>query len=197
MLPDAALPSGLGTARDLCFDHANELINVYGRYRTKFSFKYNCGLSVAPPYVVAFTLVPQLGSNLGASEPFTNACRYMREYVPKLDVLRYSLRSLEALALIYKVQIPPEALQYFQDLDIDDAALENVPVTLMTTELPPTPVSQSPSLSQEVNKPKPKIEAESMRELLARWGNLKLHTPGQGESPDTAKHMPLKYTHTK
>jgi hypothetical protein len=197
VLPDAALPSGLGTARDLCFDHANELINVCGRYRTKFSFKYNCGSSVAHPYVVAFTLVPQLGSNPRASEPFTNACRYMREYVPKLDVLRYSLRSLEALALIYKVQIPPEALPYFQDLDIDDAALENVPITLMTTELPPTQVSQAPSRSQEVNKLKLKIEAESMRELLARWGNLKLHTPGLSESPDPAKHRPLQYSHTK
>lgn len=195
MLPDVALPSGLGTAKNLCFDHANELINASGQYRTRFSFKYNCGFSTAYPYVVAFTLVSQLDSNPYASEPFTKACQYMWEYVPKLDVLRYSLRSLEALALIYNVQIPPEALQYFQDLDIDNAVMENVPITLMTSELPPTQMSQSRSPSTEVNKAKLKIEAESMRELLAKWVNLRLSTPGPGDqlaSPGTAsKHMLL------
>lgn len=120
----------------------------------------------------------------------------MWEYVPKLDVLRYALRSLEALALIYKVQIPPEALHYFQDLDIDNAVMENVPITLITSELPPTQISQSRSPSTEVNKAKLKIEAESMRELLAKWVDLRLSTPGPGDPlakrPGTAsKHMLL------
>jgi hypothetical protein len=60
----------------------------------------------------------------------------------KLDVLRYSLRSLETLALLHNVQIPPDALQYFQDLEIDDTVLENVPITLMTAELPPLQTSE-------------------------------------------------------
>jgi hypothetical protein len=106
--------------------------------------------------------------------------------VPNLDLLRYSLRSLEALALLHKVRIPPNALQYFQDLDIDDGVLENVPITLMTAELPPnqTPDTSSSS-SQNVNKVKLKIEAESMRELLARWNDLTvraLSSSGQSAS---------------
>jgi hypothetical protein len=96
------------------------------------------------------------------------------------------LRSLEALALLHKVRIPPNALQYFQDLDIDDGVLENVPITLMTAELPPnqTPDTSSSS-SQNVDKVKLKIEAESMRELLARWNDLTvraLSSSGQSAS---------------
>jgi hypothetical protein len=196
-----ALPSGLGTAKDLCFEHANELINVSGQYRTKFSFKYNCGFSTAYPYVVAFTLVPQLGSNPRASEHFTKACQYIWEYVPKLDVLRYSLRALEALALIYNVQIPSDALQYFQDLDIDDTVLENVPITLVTTELPPPQLSQLRSSSrEEINQAKLKIDAESMRDLLARWSSLRLRMSGsrcQLASADPAsQQMPLQHSNT-
>jgi hypothetical protein len=190
VLPDVTLPTELGTPRDLCFKHANELLSASSQYRTKFSFKYNCGVTTAYPYVVAFTLVSQLGDNPRASEPFTKACQYMWEYMPKLDVLRYSLRSLETLALIYKVQIPPDALQYFQDLEIDDAVLENIPSTLMTAELPPQMSESRNSSNEEVNKTKLKIEAESMRELLARWNDLTLHASGSGiqvTSPDPVK----------
>ena len=173
------LPNGLGTPRDLCFKHANALISASGQYRTKFSFKYNCGFITAAPYVVAFTLLPQLDGSTRVAEPFTKACQCLREFVPKLDVLRYSLRSLEALALLHSVQIPPDALQNFQDLDIDDAALENVPITLMTAELPPIETAETAdSSNKEVNKAKLKIEAESMRELLARWNDLTLRMPG-------------------
>jgi hypothetical protein len=123
--------------------------------------------------VVAFTLVSQLDDSTRVAEPFTKACQYMWEYVPKLDVLRYSLRSLEALALIHKVQIPSDAVQYFQDLDIDDGVLENVPITLMVAELPPIQTPEmTHSSSEEVNKAKLKMKAETMRELLARWNDL-------------------------
>lgn len=171
------LPNGLGTPRDLCFAHATDLLLASSQYRLKFSFKYNCGIALAYPYLVAFTLIPQLGANPGAAEPFSKACQYMWETVPRLNVARYSLRSLEALALIHRVQIPPEALPYLQDLDIDDAALDNVPSTLMTAELPPTPTPLSPNSPNDATQPKPKIEAESMRELLARWNDLTLRTP--------------------
>ena len=178
------LPNGFGTPKDLCFEHASELISVAGQYRTKFSFKYNCGLTSAAPYVVAFTLLPQLDHSTRVAEPFTKACQYMREHVPRLDVLRYSLRSLEALALLHNFHIPPDALQYFEGLGIDDASLANVPCTLVTVELPPPPPTmRSPSSSAEdVRKVKGKIEAESMRELLARWNDLNLQTPGLSSS---------------
>lgn len=164
------------------------MLSASTQYRTKFSFKYNCGITTAYPYVAAFTLVPQLGENPRAAEPFTKACQYMWEYMTKLDILRYSLRALEVLTLIHRVPIPPDALQYFQDLDIDDAILENLPSTLMTTELPSTHAFRSQNSSNdEVNKIQPKIEAESMRELLARWNDLTLRSPGSGiqvASPD-------------
>ena len=179
LLPDVTLPNRLGTPKELCFEHASELISVAGQYRAKFSFKYNCGLTTAAPYVVAFTLLPQLDHSTRVAEPFTKACQYMREYVPRLDVLRYSLRALEALALLHNFHIPPDALQYFEGLGIDDASLENVPCTLVTVELPPPPTMGSPSSSPEdVRKVRGKIEAESMRELLARWNNINLQTPG-------------------
>jgi hypothetical protein len=201
VLPDVNLPNGLGTPRDLCFGHANELISASGQYRTKFSFKYNCGLTVGLPYVVAFTLLPQLDDSIRVAEPFTKACQYIRECMPKLDILRYTLRSLEALALLHKVQIPQDTLQYFQGLDIDDAELENVPITLMTVELPLNQPPESPNSSnEEINKVKIKIEAESMRELLARWNNLTLRTPGsssQVASPDPVNRPDqLKHSHT-
>jgi hypothetical protein len=186
VLPDVALPNGLRTPKDLCFEHANDLISASCRYRTRFSFNYNSGLKIAEPYVTAFTLLPQLGGNTRVAEPFAKACQYLRDFVPNLDLLRYSLRSLEALALLHKVRIPPNALQYFQDLDIDDGVLGNVPITLLTAELPPnqTPDTSSSS-SQNVDKVKLKIEAESMRELLARWNDLTvraLSSSGQSAS---------------
>jgi hypothetical protein len=178
VLPDVALPNGLRTPKDLCFEHANDLISASCRYRTKFSFNYNSGLKIAEPYITAFTLLPQLGDNTRVAEPFTKACQYLRDFVPNLELLRYSLRSLEALALLHKVQIPPNALQYFQGLDIDDEALENVPITLVTAELPPTQtLDMSSSSTQGINKTKLKIEAESMRDLLARWNDLTVRIP--------------------
>jgi hypothetical protein len=184
MLPDVTLPYGLGTPRELCFQHASELLFASAQYRTKFSFKYNCGITTAFPWLVAFTLVPQLDGSPRVAEPFTKACQYMWEYVSKLDVLRYSLRSLEVLALIHKVQIPADAVQYFQDLDIDDGVLENVPITLMMTELPSTQTPNSADSSTEVfNKAKFKMKAATMRELLARWNDLTF-TPAGLERPD-------------
>jgi hypothetical protein len=98
--------------------------------------------------------------------------------VPNLDLSRYSLRALEALALLHKVQIPPNALQYFQGLNIDDRMLENVPITMATAELPLTQTpNMSSSSSQNTNKAKLKIEPESMRELLARWNDLAMRAP--------------------
>ena len=173
VLPDVALPSLLRTPKDLCFEHANNLISASCRYRTKFSFNYNSGLKIGEHCVTAFTLLPQLGDNTRVAEPFTKACKYLRDFVPNLDLSRYSLRALEALALLYKVQIPPNALQYFQGLNIDDRMLENVPITMATAELPLTETpNMSSSSSQNTNKVKLKIEAESMRELLARWNDL-------------------------
>lgn len=143
-----------------------------------FSFNYNSGLKIAEPYITAFTLLPQLGNNTRVAELFTKACQYLRDFVPNLELLRYSLRSLEALALLHKVQIPPSALQYFQGLDIDDGMLENVPITMVTAELPPTQTpDMSSSSGQDINKAKLKIEAESMRDLLARWNDLATRTP--------------------
>ena len=202
VLRDVTLPHGLGSPKALCFKHANELISAASQYRAKFSFKYNCGLTLAAPYLVAFTLLPQLDDDdddddTRVAMPFTKACQYMREYVPRLDVLRYSLRALEALALLHKVQIPPDALQYFQGLDIDDAALENVPCTLVTTELPLPETIESPDISGKGSpnkaKAKVKIEAESMRELLARWNGLTLGTPvssRQSATPSSVRPRP-------
>jgi hypothetical protein len=173
-----ALPNDLRTPKDLCFEHANNLITASCRYRTKFSFNYNSGLKIGGPYITAFTLLQQLGDNTRAAEPFTQACQYLWDFVPNLDLLRYSLRSLEALALLHKVQIPPSALQYFEGLDIDDAVLDNVPITLLTAELPLTHIpNMSSTLGQESNKAKLKIEAESMRDVLARWNDLTVKAP--------------------
>jgi hypothetical protein len=178
VLPGVALPNDLRTPKDLCFEHANNLISASCRYRTKFSFNYNSGLKIGEPYIAAFTLLPQLGDNTRVAEPFTKACQYLRDFVPNLDLLRYSLRALEALALLHKVQIPPNALQYFQGLDIDDGILGNVPITLTTAELPLTQTpNMSSSSSQNINKAKLKIEPESMRELLARWNDLTAKAP--------------------
>lgn len=190
MLPELTLPNELGTPRELCLQHANELISTSSQYRTKFSFKYNCGLTIGAPCIVAFTLLPQLDDGACVAEPFTKACQYIKDYVPKLDLLRYSLRSLETLALLHKVQIPSDALQYFQGLDIDDKLLENVPITAMTAELPLILTSKPSNSSQEeAHRAKLKIKAESMRELLARWNDLTLSTPGlsaQASSPESA-----------
>jgi hypothetical protein len=143
-----------------------------------FSFNYNSGLKIVEPYIAAFTLLPQLGNNTRVAELFTKTCQYLRDFVPNLELLRYSLRSLETLALLHKVQIPPSALQYFQGLDIDDGVLENVPITLVTAELPPTQTpDMSSSSGQDINKAKLKIEAVSMRDLLARWNELAARTP--------------------
>jgi hypothetical protein len=54
------LPNVLSTPKDVCFEHASALISDCEQYRTKFSFKYSCGLIGAVPYLVAFTLVSQL-----------------------------------------------------------------------------------------------------------------------------------------
>ena len=145
-------------------------------YRSMYSLKWAGPYVSTNPHVVACTLVPQLGESPKAADTFTRSCQYLRELAPKLDLLRYTLRSVETLALIYKVRIPEASLQYFQGLGIDDEQLENVPTTFVTLELPPDEMPEPQSTAEgECGNVKPNHEAESMRDLLARWNKLTMN----------------------
>ncbi len=170
------LPDGFISPKHLCLHHATEMTASIVSYRSIYSLKWAGPYVSANPFLVAFTLVPQLDGSTKAADSFTKSCQYLRELAPKLDLLRYTLRSLEALAVIYKVKIPEGALQYFQELGIDDQQLENVPTTVVTLELPPDKTTEPQSaFDGECGSRKPNHEAEGMRELLARWKELTMN----------------------
>lgn len=174
-LPVIPLNKGLGTAKDLCTEHSKEMISYITSYRSTFSFKHSFAPH-ATPYVAAFTLFAQLDGSTLTAELFTRACQYLREWASKLDILRYALRALEALALLHQVPIPQAALPYFWDLGLDNVSLDNVPINSLTAELPLSELPGAQGNFKEQDSTKVvKFQAETMRDLLAKWTSLTMN----------------------
>lgn len=68
-------------------------------------------------FFAAFTLITHLASNPDSHEPFTQACLKLQSFIPYWPVVPVLLSGIQAFAQQLAVQLPPESLACFLDVD--------------------------------------------------------------------------------